>query len=167
MEKRIELGQGTIVSIMEPIAKHKSDFRWRILMPVLAPLLLLIISLIALLVLALRGNITGQQINVIAGIMMTIFVLCPMAILTLIPAGLLIWIAFSSDNLYDWTAPPLRKVRHWTTRGAEITHQLSERITEPVIKGRARYDSWLHTINEFLGIPEVEQEQTGEQSSEQ
>lgn len=144
----------------EPVLKHKRDVQRQIMMPVLFPIILLIVMALVLFGLAMTDNLSGQQIGVVAGILVTLFVLLPMALIMLVFTALMLLLAFGSNNIYLWIRTPIRLMRQYTERGAAITRSTAAQIGKPVINARTRFERVSTGVVNFIGVDDDEQQST-------
>ena len=123
---------------IDPLVQHRRDVRRKIVLPVLASAMLLILGAIGLGALAFTDNITGQQIGVIAACLVTVFVLIPIVLLLLALDALMLVTAFASGMLRGYLIKPLGLLRGYAEKSAEITAEAAESITAPVIALRTQ-----------------------------
>ena len=136
----------------EPILKHKRDVQRQIILPVILPFVALVVLAIVLFVLAMTDTISGQQIGVAAGILVTLFVLLPMAIVMLIFTALMLILAFGSNNIYIWIRTPLRQMRYYTERGAALTRASAAQLGKPVITMRTQFERVSTGVVNLIGV---------------
>lgn len=138
----------------EPELRHSQDARRQIYVPVVLALCLMLFILVVLFAMVASGEIENQQVQVIAGIMMTLFILLPMALVMLVMAAVLLMIAFGSGDLYKFVVPPLRNLRDYSEKGATLTRHYAWRISDPLIAARARGAGLQTLLSQVIGITE-------------
>lgn len=125
-------------------AKHLRETRRQILFPLLAATLLVVVSIMVVLILPRRA-----QVSVVADIMLITLMLCPAAVCLLpLTIGLLV-VAFRAGQLHSQLAPPLRG---WQARTAALSARaaaLADAVNRRVIVYSARLEVVLRALDAF------------------
>jgi hypothetical protein len=137
----------------EALRQHRRDRFRKIYLPVIAPTLLMAIGGVVLFALAVTDTLDPQQIQVMAGCLVTVFVLLPLVIVLLLLDAVFVMAAFGSDSLEKWAQKPLDLLREYTEKGAALTKSASDQVAGPVIDARAQVArlGYLTLIQKLLG----------------
>lgn len=130
----------------EALKQHQRETWRKIYLPVLIPSGLLVLGIVVLFVLTLTDTLTAQQIRVAGGCLFTVFILFPLALILLLLDAVFVLAALGSDALYTWVIKPVEQARLYAEKGAELTQQLAEQVTEPVIEARTQFAKWRYQI---------------------
>jgi hypothetical protein len=138
------------------ILKHRRQIRRQIVLPVLVPAMLFVGMAIVLFILAMRDDISGQQIGVVAACMTVLFIFIPLFLFLLVADFVLLFLAFGAGGLHGLLTKPLAFVRDTTGQLAAFTQTISGRITAPIINLRVRVARWRYIIWSLLSNTESE-----------
>ncbi len=130
----------------ESVKKHRRDVRWKIVLPVALPALLLIAFGVLLIVLAATGDLSRTQIGIMMGVLATPFVALPLVILCVIPYALFGALAVAMGRVYAGARGPLYRVRDITHRMAQKTDELAPTVAQPTIALNTRVTRWEHVL---------------------
>lgn len=148
-----------------PIRAHRRAVWVKIIAPVLVPFLALIALCVALGVGVATGQIESRQINVIMGILATVFIALPLIILCVVPYIVLALLASLSGLGYAHAKKPIRFVRRVSGRVAETTERTAPRVVQPLVSMNVRITRWEETIRSWQNepaLPDVKKEQAHE-----
>jgi hypothetical protein len=123
--------------------------RWKIVLPVALPALLLVAFGIVLIVLAATGDLVRAQISIIMGVLATPFIALPLVIFCVIPYALFGALAALTGRLYANARGPIYRVRDITFRMAQKTDQLAPKVAQPTIALNTRVTRWEHMLRGF------------------
>jgi hypothetical protein len=90
--------------------------------------------------------LVGKQINTVMSLLATVFIVCPMTLLCLIPYGLFALSAYGTGWLYANAQTPLRYTRRVTERIAGATNQHVPRLARPLIAVNVWLTRWEKTL---------------------
>ena len=158
-EKSLEVPQ------IDPLVQHRRDVRLKIILPVILSALLLVALAIGLGVLAIFGDISGQQINVIAACLVTVCILFPLVLLMLALDAAMLITGFAAGSVRGLLIKPLAQLRGYAEKMSEITAQAAEAVTSPVVAVRAQTAFVRNFILGPLGFLDDEEEDHDKSSS--
>jgi hypothetical protein len=112
---------------------HRRAVRLEILLPFVGGLLLIIVLVV---IAAVAGKTPTSGV---ANTMLTVLILCPMA-LCLLPIYLVLVVAvFGMNRVYDMLAKPLRQLQELSLKLRDRTYSLSDRAARTSINLNARF----------------------------
>ena len=129
-----------------PIRKHRRDLWLRIFLPVLLPFVLLLALLVALTVAVATNSMEFVQVRTMMGLLATIFIACPMALLCMISTLLLVGLSIGSGLAYRHVRTPLRGVRAFSERVARQTDELAPKVAAPFTRLPLWIEKWEHVF---------------------
>jgi len=130
----------------ESVHKHRRDVRWKIVLPVALPALLLIAFGVLLIVLAATGDLARTQIGIIMSCLATPFVALPLVILCVIPYALFGALAALLGRAYAGARSPLYRAHDITQRMAQKADRLAPKVAQPTIALNTRVTRWEHML---------------------
>lgn len=130
----------------ESVQNHRSDVRWKIVLPVALPALLLIAFGVLLVVLAVTGDLERTQIGIIMGVLATPFIALPLVILCVIPYALFGALAALMGRVHAGARRPLYRAHDLTQRMAQKTDELAPKVAQPTIALNTRVTRWEHML---------------------
>lgn len=101
---------------------------------------------VALIVAVGTGTWQDTQVTTVMGIVATIFIALPLAILCLIPYALLAALAVLSGRTYELARGPLRSARQQTERLAATTARVAPRLAAPFVALNVRVTRWEYML---------------------
>jgi|GEM_PF-4454307 len=137
--------------------KHFRERNRQILLPVWGSLALFVLGGGLLFGLSLSGDVSNQQIGVVAACMVTLFILLPLVILFLVLDVLLLSIMFGVAVPYKRVESGMEAIRKQTEHGTVLTKTLSENATTPIINWRARAAGWRSMLQPKQPQPKEEE----------
>jgi len=133
-------------SASNPIQKHRRDVRWKIVAPVILASLALVAFGVALFASVAADALVFDQVSVIMGVLGTVFVLLPLALLCVLPYVVVAALAIGAGQLYARARPPIRSARRLTERVSARAHRTLPRLARPLIGFNTRIARWEHTL---------------------
>ncbi len=154
----------------DPIAKHRRDYRYRIILPVALSALGMILLLVALpIVLVSNDTISEGQISTVASVMLVICILVPLVLVFLAIDVLFIMLAYGTAQIPAKIYGPLQSVRRLVQRTSSVTIQAADKINQPMLALNERVARWEYFIGHMLGLskepPENKPAETGSVAS--
>ena len=122
----------------DPLVQHRRDVRRKIVLPVILSAVLLVAVAIGLGVLAIFGDISAQQISVMAACLVTVFVLIPLVLLMLALDAIALLTGFAAGSVRGYLIKPFGLLRGYAEKMSEVTTQAAEAITAPIIAVRTQ-----------------------------
>lgn len=130
----------------DPIARHRRDFRLKIVTPIIGATLFVLSPIIILSILLITGEIDKGQLTTISVIMAGVCVLLPFVTLM---AGLdfaMIMLIWGTEQVPAFLVPVVRWLRKTTQQAAALLQTAIDWTSEPVIF----VEKWLVYISTFL-----------------
>jgi len=122
----------------DPLVQHRRDVRLKIVLPVMLSAVLLISVAIVLGVLAIFGDISSQQIGVMAACLAIVFVLLPLALLMFLVDALALVTGFAAGTLRGKLIKPFALLRGYSEEMSKVTAEAAEALTAPIIAVRTQ-----------------------------
>lgn len=144
----------TSTATADPVRKHRREVWLKIYAPVLLFVIGLVVVCAALVVGVATGTLVHTQVTAVMGVLFTVFVAFPLALVCLVPYFLIALGAYGSGRLYAQARRPLRVVRRLTARTAAQTDRLAPHIARPFVGLNTRLTRWEHTLRGWLRQPE-------------
>jgi hypothetical protein len=141
---------GIVSSTSESARKHRREVWLKIVAPIVMPFLGLIVLSILLAIAVGTGSLVGKQITTIMGILATVFILIPMAVLCLLPYLLLAASAVGVGALHANAKTPLQFVHRLTGKIAAQTKHHGPRLARPLVGLNVRLTRWEYIMRGWL-----------------
>lgn len=133
----------------ESVRQHRRDTRRHIILPAFFALLLIVICLVAVLLLPRRS-----QVSIVSDTMLTVFVLCPLAICFMPITILFIGAIFGMNRAHDALARPLTRLEDYSKTLTERTGVVTDQVNQQTINLSAR----LGVLDKLLDVFEMPKE---------
>jgi len=141
---------GVSSNTANPVKNHRRDVWLKIVGPVALAGIGLIVFGVVLIVAVASGEMVNKQVTTIMGILATVFIILPLAILCLLPYAVLALSAVGAGKLYAHAKTPLRFSRRITEQVAEQTERHVPRLARPLIAINVRLSRWEGVLEQVL-----------------
>ncbi|MBI5931375.1 MAG: hypothetical protein HY862_18855 [Chloroflexi bacterium] len=138
---------------LDPIVKHRRDFRRKIVLPIALSALGMIFLLFVLpLILVATDTISKGQIATVSSVLLVICILVPLVLVFLVLDVLFIMLAYGSAKIPAKIYGPLQSVRRLVQRTSSITIRAADKINQPMLAVNVRLARWEYFIGHLLGL---------------
>jgi uncharacterized integral membrane protein len=144
-------------ALAESRCRHKRDTGLKIALPILVGLLILI--LLTALVTIMRSS---AQVSVSANFLVTLLLLCPLALCTLPFSVGLMTLAIISGRIHPRAKKPLRRVESWSHQMRNHVTGYSDRVARWSIGVNARVAPFVQWTDRVLGIEGIRRVDEGD-----
>ena len=147
----------------DAVRAHRRAVWFKIIAPLLLPLIGLVALGAALIVGVATGALESARVTVLMGLLATAFIALPMAVLCIVPYFLLATLAYLGGWGYRRTTVPVRFARRLSAQVATTTEQLAPRVAHPLISLNTALARWESTLRHWQHtLPEAEKEEADE-----
>jgi hypothetical protein len=138
---------------LDPVAKHRRDFRRKIILPIAATSAGLIFVLMVLPgILLLTDTISTGHVATVASFLLAICILLPLIIVFLGIDVLFIMLAYGSGKIPAKIYGRLQSVRRLVQRTGDVTVKVMNNINRPLIALNTRLTRWGYVVGHLLGL---------------
>lgn len=138
---------------LDPVTKHRREFRRQIILPLALSTLGMIFLLFFLpIALILNDTISKGQVATVASVLLVICILVPLVIVFLVVDVLFIMLAYGTAQIPAKIYGPLQSVRRLVQKTGQITVQAADKTNQPMIAINARLARWEYFINHLFGL---------------
>lgn len=130
--------------IRESARLHRRDTRRHILLPAMAVALLLLVCIVGVLLMPRRA-----QVSAVSDFVLTILVLCPLALCFLPVTVLSIGAVFGMSRAHEAMKSPLYRLEDYSNAMVERTETMTERVNRQTINISARFGAVYKLLGTF------------------
>ena len=133
----------------DPIAKHRRDVWIKMVLPIAATALVILLVLVMIFTLAVVGTWDAKQIEAVAGIMMIVCFLTPLVLVMLALNAAAVVLAVGAGKIPAGLRPVLRWVRQQSETRATQIEALTLRASRPFISMTTKWERWEQFVRKF------------------
>ena len=147
----------------DPVRAHRRAVWFKIVAPVVLPLIGLVVLCIALIAGVVTGTLESARLTVLMGVLSTAFIALPLVILCIVPYFLLATLAYLGGWSYRQISVPMRFARRLSAQVAVTTERAAPRVAQPLISFNTLLARWENTLRHWQRIlPVAEKEKADE-----
>lgn len=139
--------------LTDPMHKHRRDVWLQMVLPLVGVGLVLVLLVVGLFTLAVAGTYTAEQIETMAGVMMIVCILLPLAIIMLLLNAAVLALAVGTGKVPAMLLPILEMIRKQTEGVMQQVSKYTTRFAQPIITIDSRWTRWEQAVRSFFEPP--------------